>query len=81
MLESWCQTLDAKITVELAIKDKKLDRIAFKEFVKYQQQIIDLQNKPNSCENKIELIHDAIHKYLVTSPKNEEEIKSTYQPI
>ena len=72
MLERECQILDIKLAA--ASENKST------EIIKLFKKVEDLQASIESCEEKIELVHDGITTNIMKTPEKEDEIRKIYIP-
>ena len=80
MFEDFCHLLDIKIATVHAINDKRIQHDEFDKYVEKQIAICKLENTITDCDEKIELVHDALATNIVSHPEREKEIKAIYIP-
>lgn len=80
MLEDSCHLFDIKIAASHAISNKIIKHSEFDLYVEKQIQIRRLEYVVEDCDEKINLIQDAIASNLIRNPENEEHIRTIYEP-
>ena len=72
MLERECQILDIKLSATSETKSE--------ETISLFQRITDLEDSIQSCEEKIDLVHNGIAINIMKTPEKEDEIQKIYMP-
>ena len=80
MLENDCLILDIKMTGMAAIKENKLTSEEYEKHIDAYNRVTQLNFTITDCEEKVDLVIDAISLNICKDPKNEEKIRSSYQP-
>ena len=79
MLEDSCYLLDIKIAISNAISDKVINHIEFDIYVQKQIRIQKSEHVIEDCNEKINLIQDAIAANMIRNPEKEDDIRKVYE--
>ena len=77
VLEDQCQIIDVKISAKSCIN---CDDSEYSNFIEVQTKIRKVEYEIGDCQEKINLVHDALSANILRSPENEEEICKIYNP-
>ena len=80
MLEDNCHVLDHQVAAHMATTNNKICKAEFDKFVDVQKKVLDLETSAANCQEKIDLVFEAISTAILRSPENDKTISEIYEP-